>query len=260
MFSNTFGTPRAVYQKQPGAVTLTCGLGACNAAQVRTAVGTHPERVLWVAGDLDLDSAGDIGSALEPVALVVQGSIQFVTASTVYGVVYSQAGDWDSAGTGEVRGAAIAEGSFTGTTSCRLRLRPRRPQPRATGDRLLRSGSRKLEGLLMATRRIHERGVSLIEALVALVVMTFGTLAVLGVQSTLRMNGDTARQRAEAVRIAQETIERRRSFAKFDTGAEARFTDIADVAADRRRQRQHEHDLPAHREEVEISTDPASGP
>ena len=117
MFSNTFGTSRAVYQKQPGAVTLTCGLGACNAAQVRTAIGTHPERVLWVAGDLDLDSAGDIGSALEPVALVVQGSIRFVTASTVFGVVYSQAGDWVSAGTGEVRGAVIAEGSFSGTAS-----------------------------------------------------------------------------------------------------------------------------------------------
>ena len=81
----------------------------------------------------------------------------------------------------------------------------------------------------MATRRNHERGVSLIEALVALFVMSFGTLAVLGVQSTLRMNGDTARQRAEAVRIAQETIERRRSFAKFDTGAEARYTDIVDA-------------------------------
>ena len=117
MFSNTFGTPRAVYQKQPGAVLLTCGLGACTAAQVRAAVSTHPERVIWVAGDLDLDTAGDIGSALEPIALVVEGSIQFVTPVTVYGLVYSQAADWTALGTGQIRGAAIAEGAFTGATA-----------------------------------------------------------------------------------------------------------------------------------------------
>ena len=56
------------------------------------------------------------------------------------------------------------------------------------------------------------RGVSLIEAMVALAVMAFGTLGVLGVQTTLRLNADVAKQRNEAVRIAQETIEAARSF------------------------------------------------
>lgn len=61
-------------------------------------------------------------------------------------------------------------------------------------------------------RRSHARGVSLIEALVALAVMAFGMLGMAGIQSSLRANSDIARQRAEATRIAQEAIERARSF------------------------------------------------
>ena len=59
-------------------------------------------------------------------------------------------------------------------------------------------------------RRLN--GVALIEALVALAVMAFGLLAVAGMQVTLRQNADISRQRAEAVRIAQEEIERWRSY------------------------------------------------
>lgn len=60
--------------------------------------------------------------------------------------------------------------------------------------------------------RAAARGVSLVEALVAMAVMSIGMLALVGVQSTLRMNGDLARQRTEATRIASEEIERVRSF------------------------------------------------
>jgi Tfp pilus assembly protein PilV len=59
-------------------------------------------------------------------------------------------------------------------------------------------------------RRI--RGVSLVEALVALAVMSIGMLALVGVQSTMRLNSDLAKQRTEATRIASEEIERLRSF------------------------------------------------
>lgn len=56
------------------------------------------------------------------------------------------------------------------------------------------------------------RGVALIEALVALTVTALGVVAVLGIQSVLRQNADIARQRSEAVRLAQAEIERWRSF------------------------------------------------
>ncbi|HEX6017173.1 MAG TPA: prepilin-type N-terminal cleavage/methylation domain-containing protein [Burkholderiaceae bacterium] len=60
------------------------------------------------------------------------------------------------------------------------------------------------------------RGVSLVEAMVALAVMAFGMLAVVGVQSTLRFNGDIAKQRSEATRLAQERLDVLRSFTSID--------------------------------------------
>ena len=65
----------------------------------------------------------------------------------------------------------------------------------------------------------HQRGVSLIEALVALAVMGFGMLGIVGMQATLRQNSDVSKQRSEAVRIAQATIEARRAFWKLSTAA-----------------------------------------
>ncbi len=63
----------------------------------------------------------------------------------------------------------------------------------------------------MRRRHPRQRGISLIEAVVALAVMAFGMLAFVGLQSSLRFNGDVAKQRAEAVRIAQEAIEQWRA-------------------------------------------------
>ena len=64
--------------------------------------------------------------------------------------------------------------------------------------------------------KLRPRGVSLIEALVAMGVMAFGMLAVVGLQMTLRTNGDISKQRAEAVRIAQQSIEGWRAFVAFE--------------------------------------------
>jgi Tfp pilus assembly protein PilV len=60
--------------------------------------------------------------------------------------------------------------------------------------------------------RQQAAGVSLIEALVALAVMAFGMLGVVGMQSTMRTGADLSRQRSEAVRIAQEELERLRNY------------------------------------------------
>lgn len=60
--------------------------------------------------------------------------------------------------------------------------------------------------------KLRQSGISLIEALVALAVMAFGMLGVVGLQATMRQNADVSKQRSEAVRIAQESIETARGF------------------------------------------------
>lgn len=64
-------------------------------------------------------------------------------------------------------------------------------------------------------------GTSLVEALVALAVMAFGMLAVVGIQATLRSNADVAKQRSEAVRMAQEAMETARTFSAIDNNGGA---------------------------------------
>ena len=58
----------------------------------------------------------------------------------------------------------------------------------------------------------HQRGFTLIEALVSLLVLAFGLLAVAGFQVTLSRNSDVAKQRTEATRLAQEKLEQLRAF------------------------------------------------
>jgi len=75
-----------------------------------------------------------------------------------------------------------------------------------------------------------QRGISLVEALVALGVMAFGMLGLVGLQSTMRSNADGAKQRSEAVRIAQEQIEIQRGFAQL-AGAGVSYANIATTGA-----------------------------
>lgn len=58
----------------------------------------------------------------------------------------------------------------------------------------------------------RQAGFSLVEALVALLVVAFGMLAVAGFQATLSYNSDVAKQRSEAVRLAGQKMEELRAF------------------------------------------------
>ena len=53
--------------------------------------------------------------------------------------------------------------------------------------------------------RHSQRGTTLLEGLVAFLVLSLGMLSVVRVQSQMRLNTDVARQRSEAVRIARKT-------------------------------------------------------
>lgn len=81
-------------------------------------------------------------------------------------------------------------------------------------------------------RRRLQSGVSLVEALVALVVMAIGAVAVVSLQLSVRGSSDVAKQRAEAVRLAQEVVEDWRGFSSFNALAAKRdWTDLVSTAA-----------------------------
>lgn len=62
------------------------------------------------------------------------------------------------------------------------------------------------------SRRPDQRGTSVLEALVAMLVLAVGLVGVARFQGPLRLNGEVARQRAEALRLAQAEIESLRAF------------------------------------------------
>ena len=64
--------------------------------------------------------------------------------------------------------------------------------------------------------RSRQRGVTLIESLVAFAVLGLGLVALLRAQPELRAHAELARQRSEAVRLAQQEIEGLRGFASLD--------------------------------------------
>lgn len=76
---------------------------------------------------------------------------------------------------------------------------------------------------------MQQAGVSLLEALVALAVMAVGAVSVVGMQASLRANADVSKQRSEAVRLAQEEIERWRGFSTFGIApaGQVSWTDLA---------------------------------
>jgi Tfp pilus assembly protein PilV len=65
------------------------------------------------------------------------------------------------------------------------------------------------------------RGVTLIEALVAMLITAIGMVALLGLQGKMRRSADFAKQRSEAVRLASEDLERLRAYSVLQRGVGA---------------------------------------
>lgn len=81
-----------------------------------------------------------------------------------------------------------------------------------------------------------QHGASMLESLIAFVVLAASTLAVVALQGVLRLDGDLARQRSEALRIGEAEIEGLRAFAtiapasgllSYDAIADAESTVVA---------------------------------
>ena len=70
-----------------------------------------------------------------------------------------------------------------------------------------------------APSRRAQRGVTLLESLIAFVLLATGALAVASLQGQLRLHADLARQRSEAVRLGQQEIEQPRAFSVLPAAA-----------------------------------------
>lgn len=119
MFAAHFGLWPISYRDQPASVLLTCA-PTCNDATLRTAIANNPTRMVWIVGDLSVDTAADIGSANEPVIIFTTGSVTFTAPATVYGAIYAgrdsnvAPADFNLTGAGTIRGALIAEHAMVG--------------------------------------------------------------------------------------------------------------------------------------------------
>jgi Tfp pilus assembly protein PilV len=79
--------------------------------------------------------------------------------------------------------------------------------------------------------RSRQRGITLVEGLVAFLVLALGVVTIGRVQAQLRLGSDVARQRSEAVRLGQEDLESLRAFAAVAASAGVRaHADIASAA------------------------------
>jgi hypothetical protein len=127
VFASVFGVYPATHRDQPAALVLDCPNTGCFTS-LRDLVARNPDRVIWIPGDLTLESAGDIGSPPDPAVptqpgvanIVVQGRVRFTAPTRIYGFVYSRnagasANNWEGSGT--VQGAAMTEGNLAATAA-----------------------------------------------------------------------------------------------------------------------------------------------
>lgn len=86
----------------------------------------------------------------------------------------------------------------------------------------------------LTLRSRSHRGFALIEALISLLVVSFGLLAIASFQYTLSRASDVAKQRTEATRIAQKEMDRLRSFGQRQSDGnltDTRYTFVDDVVS-----------------------------
>lgn len=122
-FAAVFGMWPDTFKLQPAAIVFTCPDSGCRQALADT-VALNPDRIIWVQGNLTLESAGNIGSLPDPAnpavagpaMIVVDGQVNFTTTGVhIFGAVYSRGGNWT--GPGLIEGAAMVEGNLAATAS-----------------------------------------------------------------------------------------------------------------------------------------------
>jgi len=113
-FARYFGMGAAAWAGRPGTRRVACA-NDC-AAAIRDAIAAGA-RLLVIDGDAAIAGPADLGSAEDPVALVVGGSLRLSGEIAVHGVVHAASIEWNDvvAGRALVRGAVLVGGDYRGT-------------------------------------------------------------------------------------------------------------------------------------------------
>ena len=123
LFVALFRSDKLRYKYQPAAVRLDNCASSCS-AKLFNAWQFNPGRVLWVDGDMTIDTAQTFGTVDEPVLIVATGNVQLTNGVVIYGLLYSQGADWTNSGNATVHGAVVTEGDFHDASASVIEYRP----------------------------------------------------------------------------------------------------------------------------------------
>ena len=209
MFVSLFGMDRETYRMQPAAVRLVCSGGDCGPA-IAAKVSANPGRIVWVESSATIASSLVLGSPGTPVLLGIHGNLTVSADLQVHGLVYLHGGDlndvtWTTtAGNTLIQGAVIAEKSLSVVGAPNIVFDP-------VALRLINLTQGSMVRIPGSWRDFAAQGAehdhcvqqnTLARRLAGRSDGRVGSdgvwhAAVVGVQSTLRLNGDIAKQRSE---------------------------------------------------------------
>ena len=117
-FRAMFGVPAATFQRQPAVIRVNCATG-CQLSALTSTLAGYPRNPIWVNGNLDIDAAADLGSNLDPLMLVVNGTLTVSAGARITGFVHANGITW-SAASAWVKGAMVSSTTFTATSRATL--------------------------------------------------------------------------------------------------------------------------------------------
>lgn len=112
-FRALFVMDTASYRRQPAVVTLDC-LAGCSRADIANALLLNPRNPIWANGNVDIDGAGALGSAADPMMLIVTGTLTVSADAAVTGFAHANQIAW-SAPAATWNGALVAATAFDAT-------------------------------------------------------------------------------------------------------------------------------------------------
>jgi hypothetical protein len=120
-FRAQFVLDRDSYQQQPAVVRLDCSAG-CNGAAIAGALLLNPRNPIWAEGDVNLDAAGALGSAADPMMLIVNGNLTISADVQATGFVHANQITWSgTTAAAWWEGALVSHTFFNATSTATLR-------------------------------------------------------------------------------------------------------------------------------------------